>query len=158
MSFQNSQAVSPPIASALAVVVRSGKVLLVRRRNRPDRGMWGFPGGKLKDGETSLDAATRELLEETGVTARSAMALPMLHLEHHPNDPDLAVQYTMTPVLCEWLEGEPMANDDALEAGWHSVEDVLEGNLAQSQNVDATLRHAIDFATINAALHPITSR
>ncbi|GGX71029.1 hypothetical protein GCM10007385_45040 [Tateyamaria omphalii] len=52
----------------------------------------------------------------------------------------------MTPVLFEWIEGEPIANDDALEAGWHVVQDVLEGRLAQSQNVDATLRSAIAFA------------
>lgn len=65
MSSQNSQVGGPPIASALAVVVRCDSVLLVRRRNRPDRGMWGFPGGKLNDGESTLSAAKRELFEET---------------------------------------------------------------------------------------------
>ena len=147
MSSQNTQVGGLPIASALAVVVRCDRVLLVRRRNRPDRGMWGFPGGKLNGAESSRAAATRELFEETGVIARPAIALKTLHLTHHPNDPDMTVQYTMTPVLCEWIEGEPIAGDEALEAGWFCVQDVLQGRLAQSKNVDTTLRNAIDYAS-----------
>ncbi|MEM8776010.1 MAG: NUDIX hydrolase [Pseudomonadota bacterium] len=147
MSSPDPLAGNLPIASALAVVVRSEKVLLVRRQNPPDRGKWGFPGGKLNGAESSRAAATRELFEETGVIARPAIALKTLHLTHHPNDPDMTVQYTMTPVLCEWIEGEPIAGDDALEAGWFCVQDVLQGRLAQSKNVDTTLRNAIDYAS-----------
>lgn len=147
MSSQNSQVGGLPIASALAVVVRCDSVLLVRRRNRPDRGMWGFPGGKLNDGESTLSAAKRELFEETGVLASPIIALPTLHLTQHPNDPELTAQYEMTPVLCEWLEGEPIASDDALDARWHVVQDVLNGHLTQSQNVGLTLRKAIAVAS-----------
>ncbi|HUF57442.1 MAG TPA: NUDIX domain-containing protein, partial [Thermohalobaculum sp.] len=43
-----------------------GRVLLVRRLNEPDAGLWGYPGGKVEWGETVADAAVRELAEETG--------------------------------------------------------------------------------------------
>ena len=59
-----------PKLAALAVVIRGDHVLLAKRRNEPDAGLWGFPGGHVDLGETALDAATRELHEETGVTAR----------------------------------------------------------------------------------------
>ncbi|MFA5581293.1 MAG: NUDIX domain-containing protein, partial [Paracoccaceae bacterium] len=60
-----------PIAAVLAVVIRDGRALLVRRANTPDAGLWGFPGGKIEPGEPILVAAERELHEETGVQARA---------------------------------------------------------------------------------------
>lgn len=52
--------------SVLALVVRSdGRVLSISRRN--DREDFGFPGGKVDQGETPEQALIREVLEETGV-------------------------------------------------------------------------------------------
>ena len=58
-----------PRLGAIAIVIRPGDVLLVQRRNPPDAGLWGFPGGHVNWGETALAAAARELREETGVIA-----------------------------------------------------------------------------------------
>ncbi|MGI2336891.1 MAG: NUDIX domain-containing protein [Dehalogenimonas sp.] len=54
---------------ATALVFREGKVLLVK-----DRGVefYSLPGGGIKHGERSIDAAARELYEETGLKAHSA--------------------------------------------------------------------------------------
>ena len=49
-----------PVVAVLAVVVQAGRILLVRRANPPDAGLWGFPGGKVEFGETIADAALRE--------------------------------------------------------------------------------------------------
>ncbi|MEZ4284950.1 MAG: NUDIX domain-containing protein [Nitrospira sp.] len=56
-----------PTPAVIGVVVRAGKVLLVRRNNPPDAGKWGFPGGKIESGETLRAAAAREVKEETGL-------------------------------------------------------------------------------------------
>lgn len=58
-----------PRLAALAVLPHRGQVLLVRRRNPPDQGLWGYPGGKVDYGEPVMAAAIRELLEETGIEA-----------------------------------------------------------------------------------------
>src|SRR5690554_2944487 len=66
---------STPVPGVLAVVARNGQVLLVRRAKPPDRGMWGFPGGRIEPGETAAEAAVRELREETGVDASAGRVL-----------------------------------------------------------------------------------
>jgi ADP-ribose pyrophosphatase YjhB (NUDIX family) len=50
-------------------IERDGKFLFQERRKQPYYGYWGFPTGKIRWGETILQAAARELFEETGLTA-----------------------------------------------------------------------------------------
>ena len=46
---------------------RGGRLLLVKRDERPGKGIWSFPGGAVELGETTVSAAVRELKEETGL-------------------------------------------------------------------------------------------
>jgi mutator protein MutT len=57
----------------LAAVIRRGDQFLLCRRPAHKRhgGLWEFPGGKLEAGETLLDAARREMLEELGARVTS---------------------------------------------------------------------------------------
>lgn len=59
----------PTFVTADAVVVQSGHILLIRRRSEPGKGLWALPGGFLsaKTDRSVVDAALRELKEETGI-------------------------------------------------------------------------------------------
>ncbi|MFD7158880.1 NUDIX hydrolase [Kribbella sp. NPDC059898] len=52
---------------AAAVVIESGRVLLVRRRVAEGSLWWQFPAGKVEEGEPPATAAVRETREETGL-------------------------------------------------------------------------------------------
>src|SRR4051812_19679582 len=43
------------------------KVLFIERKNEPFKGMWAIPGGFIEMHETLIEAAARELEEETGL-------------------------------------------------------------------------------------------
>ena len=133
-----------PVPAALAVCLSGGMeddhVLLVKRRNRPDAGLWGYPGGKLDPGETTAAAAVRELYEETGVTAGEGPLLAVIEVRQEGFAFDLHAH------LCVYESGTPLAADDADEALWVPQTDVLARRLAMSDAVDQVLRAALDLA------------
>lgn len=56
-----------PQVAVGAVVVRDGRLLLVRRAHSPAAGRWSLPGGRVDAGEPLAQAVRRELGEETGL-------------------------------------------------------------------------------------------
>jgi 8-oxo-dGTP diphosphatase len=57
-----------PTVIAVAVVSRGDEVLIGRRpHGLPLAGLWEFPGGKVREGESPSEAAARECREETGL-------------------------------------------------------------------------------------------
>jgi mutator protein MutT len=67
-----------PRTAATVVLLRPDRsVFLIRRlRGMAFGGMWAFPGGALEDGETPVEAAVRELHEETGVRIDAGSLVP----------------------------------------------------------------------------------
>lgn len=123
-----------PIVGVIAVVARKDSVLLVQRRNEPDAGLWGFPGGKVEWGESVLDAASRELREETGVEACPVEMLSTFDVIFREDD-QVMHHFVMIAVLCEWSSGEPVAADDAMDAAWIELADIASGQYATSERV-----------------------
>jgi len=102
-------AAKPPIAAA--VIVKDGRVLMVRRRVAEGTLSWQFPAGAVEAGENAADAAVRETAEETGL---KVWAAEFLGQRLHP-----ATGRRMTYVACDVLDGEAVVGDpeelDAVE-------------------------------------------
>ena len=133
-----------PRLAALAVVIRDGRVLLVRRRNDPDAGLWGFPGGHVDLGETALDAAARELREETGVIARPLRYLTNVDVIVRDGAGGIIFHFLLAAVLCDYVSGKPAAADDVSDAVWLEIADIFAGQVPCSEHVDAVVAMASD--------------
>ncbi len=97
-----------------AVVFRDKQVLLVQRKNPPAAGQWAIPGGKLKYGESLQQAAEREIIEETGVHIKAGAVVYVFEILE-------PVHYVIIDVSATYINGEPLAADDALDARWVSA-------------------------------------
>ncbi|HEX6993233.1 MAG TPA: NUDIX hydrolase [Gammaproteobacteria bacterium] len=132
-----------PVPAVLAVVVRNGRVLLVRRAKSPDRGLWGFPGGRIEPGETWAAAAMRELREETGVRAEAGDVLTAIDVIDRADDGTLRHHFVLVAVACRWQAGEGHAADDALEARWFTLDEVRALGPGASDQVESLARLAM---------------
>lgn len=106
-----------PGVAADIIVEREEKILLVRRRNPPFKGMFALPGGFLEYGKETLEeTAIRELKEETGLIAEK---LQLLGVYSTPDrDPR---GHTVSAVYITETYGEPKAGDDAAELKFFSL-------------------------------------
>lgn len=119
-----------PTVAVGAVVFRENAVLLVKRGKPPSEGQWAIPGGSVHLGETLQAATERELLEETGITARAEKVV--LTFDTVQRDPLGGVQYHYVIVDLEatYLKGEPRAGDDAADARWVNADDLRHMDVA----------------------------
>jgi len=131
-------------ASAVAILlVRNGLVLGVRQR-RPaiDADSWELPAGLIDPGETPLEAANRELREETQLCGRLE---PLTRVFVSPGFTDeevhLFVAHEVRP-----CHGTPDETEQ-LTVEWRDPADawraVAEGRLATSAVTALGLRHAL---------------
>ena len=100
----------PELAVAAIVTDEQGRVLLIRRGHPPSAGRWTVPGGRVERGETLLQALARELLTETGLTAKPGPLAEVFELitdRYH---------YVILDYLMTEPRGELRAGDDATDA------------------------------------------
>ncbi|MCF6745271.1 NUDIX domain-containing protein [Blastococcus sp. KM273128] len=106
-------AADPPAVPCVGAVVhdRDRRLLLVRRRNDPGRGLWSLPGGRVEPGETVAGAVEREVREETGLRVRAGAEVGRIRIDGG------AVVYDVVDLACTLLDpgARPVAGDDAVD-------------------------------------------
>ena len=117
---------APVPAAGIVVIKNQNEVLLIRRGKPPYQGEWSIPGGKIEYGETTSEAALRELKEETGIEADLVGLIDVidsigLREKGQPGD----WHYLLVDYAARWVSGEPVAQDDVDEAVFYPLEEAL---------------------------------
>lgn len=107
-----------PRAAVSVLCHRDGRALLVRRGKPPFKDHWSLPGGLIELGETLVQAAARELFEETGVTAELEAPVETFDSIQRDEDGQVATHFILTVFCGAYVAGTPVAADDAAELAW----------------------------------------
>jgi len=113
-----------PVPAVGLYVVKDGKVLLVRRGNEPGKGKWSLPGGRIRFGERSEEAALREMREETGLEVRLRRVVDVVDVFWRSERGELLEHFVIVDFEAEVIGGELRPADDALDARWFSPEEL----------------------------------
>jgi len=95
------------------------RILLIQRKNDPDKGHWAFPGGFVEDDEDLEAAALRELEEETGMKLKQLKQFCTVGTPGRDTRFRTVsiVYYTITEAALHQVKGD----DDAADAQWFTI-------------------------------------
>lgn len=102
------------------IIIKNKKILLIKRKNPPFQGKWALPGGFVEYGETTENAVSREVYEETSLKTKINQLVGVF------SDPNRDPRgHTITIVyLLDIVEGKLKAKDDASDAKFFSVKNL----------------------------------
>lgn len=113
-----------PVVGVGAVIVKGDKIVLIQRRKPPKQGDWSLPGGGVELGETTKQAVTREIREETGLRVTIGSLLDAVdYIE--TDDKGVRFHYVLIDYLASYKSGNLKSGSDAADARWFSFGQAL---------------------------------
>jgi 8-oxo-dGTP diphosphatase len=106
-----------PIAAAAAVIVREGKILIIKRRFPPNEKKWSIPGGVIEIGEPAREAAVREVREETGLGVRIDGIVDVVDNIIYEGE-RVKYHFINCDFQATYLSGEVTTNEEVLDFAW----------------------------------------
>ena len=102
------------------VVVRRGHRFLLTQEQKYGS-TWSIPGGRVEPGESIVQAAQREVLEETGVPVHID---GILRIEHAAADNTARVRVLFVGTPLDDTEPKTFADEESLGAAWLTIDEV----------------------------------
>jgi ADP-ribose pyrophosphatase YjhB (NUDIX family) len=114
-----------PLVGVAAVVFNDdGHALLVKRGRPPRAGAWGLPGGLLDLGEKLVDGVRREVMEECAIEIEVGGLVAAFEPLQHDEDGRIEYHYVVLDYWARHVNGTPIAQDDADDVTWISMDDL----------------------------------
>ena len=109
----------------LCLLCRDGQVALAKKHCGFGAGKWNGYGGKVEHPETVVDAAIREVYQESGVNISPLYLQRMALLDFH--FAGQALVRRMYTFVCDHWEGEPVETEEMGEPRWFPIKDLPRG-------------------------------
>ena len=107
-----------PLVGVGAVVIREGKILLVRHAVPPGIGKWSVPGGLVEVGETLSQACVRETEEETGIKSEVLELINVFDIIDRDDDAKTKYHYVLVAFLAKPVGGTEKMNGECTDMKW----------------------------------------
>jgi len=105
-----------PLPCVAVLIEQNGKVLIGKRsQNSIEGGKWGIPCGFVEYGESHLEAARREVFEETNLEVKLTSLVAVSSNQIAPS-----LHAIVTVFTAEVISGTPVAGDDMVALRWVS--------------------------------------
>ncbi len=119
------------------VLLKDNQVLLLQK---PRRGWWVAPGGKMEQGESIKDTVIREFREETGVFVKNP-TLKGIFTIIIQDQGQVVSEWMMFTFLATDYDGENVNESEEGKIAWHSIDYISSLTMAPGDY------HIIDFVT-----------
>ena len=130
--------------------------LAIRRGIPPYRGRWALPGGFVQEDEGLLDAARRELTEETALDELPVHLEQLATFGEPKRDPRMRVVSVAYLAFGPDLP-EPRAGTDAADARWRLVGDLLSSSARLAFDHDQILTDGLERARAKLEYSPLAT-
>lgn len=132
-----------------SILVSSGGVLfrvsdgvfLVCLIAKQEMRVWALPRGRVEGGETPEETALREVLEETGFSARVLEKLDEIHFYFYSHTDEKLIHRIVHFFLMQCEDGEPAQLDQEVDmAKWYPINEAI--RMLKYENEKEILRKA----------------
>jgi len=106
-----------PALTVDAVIIKDGKIVLIKRKEEPFRGQYALPGGFVEYSEPVEAALRREVLEETGLIVEVS-SLIGIYSDPHRDPRGHVVSAAFAAVI---VSGALASGSDAAEAHFWEI-------------------------------------
>jgi phosphatase NudJ len=114
-----SRAPIPTWYFAMVIVRRGHRFLLTQEQKYGST--WSLPGGRVEPGESLVQAAVREVLEETGVPVRID---GVLRIEHAASDHTARVRVLFIGTPLDDTAPKTTPDEESLGAAWLTIDEI----------------------------------
>ena len=128
-----------PKCAVILGIQKGNKWLFQERLKHPYYGFWGFPSGKIRWGETILETAERELMEETGLSAKCTYK-GVYHEQVDQAETGESLEDKIFHIIhCNHVKGELMERFEGGKNAWMTAADAR-----KKSKVFDSLEHEFD--------------